>query len=177
MTRFPTIAKRFFAYFQRASGKSACYFLNSRFFLAQLANFNVWWQISNITYILSFVAYTLFSVAISNKFHPFLIYNNILKFVFINYDKREHTESTEKKNTSIRQSSGAARKYFFFFLAKMKKLNEKRMKKDRRNILGCLIFNHSKVKSDLEFKYSDKLVLQIPVGLGWEMGPAVLCSG
>lgn len=73
----------------------------------------------------------------------------------VNYDKREHTESIEKKNTSIRQSSGASRKYFFSSKNE-KKLNvghKKRTKEDRRNILACVIFNHSEVKSDLEVKY------------------------
>lgn len=55
------------------------------------------------------MASILSSVVISNKLHSFLT-DNTLKFVLVNYDKREHNESAGKKNTSIRQSSGASRK-------------------------------------------------------------------
>lgn len=57
-----------------------------------------------------------------------------------------------------------------FFKAKMKKKkpeeHKKKTKEDRRDTLVFVIFDHSKVKSDLEVKYSGKLVLHIPIGLG-----------
>lgn len=55
------------------------------------------------------------------------------------------------------------------------KNTRKEQKMARRNSLVHVIFNHSKGKS--EVNYSGKSVLQIPAGLGLQMGPVALCFG